>query len=152
MCGCDGFCVSRTQCPSQIADECCFEAADGSHITTKMISLRISSLELCMVQESGDLADGKEKSPFISFIFLILYWRWVNHQVPLFLEHPLLSQVSNNADLFNFNAIQLGKNYNRGIDPQTRYGLIRHNLKLRKNIGKCNTKKEFFSVLEKDAS
>ena len=33
------------------------------------ISLRIGSLELCMVQESGDLAHGEEKFPFVSFIW-----------------------------------------------------------------------------------
>ena len=49
------------------------DSSKDSLIVTSLIPLRISSLELCMVQESGDLADGKEKSPFISFIFLILY-------------------------------------------------------------------------------
>ena len=76
----------------------------------------------------------------------------MNHQVLLFLEHPLLSQVSNKADLFNFNAIQLRKNNkNRVIDPKRRVGFVRHKLKLQKDIGSCDTKKEFFPVLEKDA-
>ena len=38
------------------------------------------------------------------------------------------------------------------IDPEARDGFIRHKLKLQRDIGSCNTKKEFFPVFKKDAS
>ena len=38
------------------------------------------------------------------------------------------------------------------IDPEARDGFIRHKLKLQRDIGSCNTKKEFFPVLKKDTS
>ena len=38
------------------------------------------------------------------------------------------------------------------IDPEARDGFIRHKLKLQRDIGSCNTKKEFFPVFGKDSS